>query len=492
MIPYSAHDGVIPVSKVLIIDDDHEVCETIESLVTRLSHEAISAHTLTDGLDRLEDGEVDVVFLDVRLPDGSGMDILPHIAAHADAPEVIILTGKGDPDGAELAIQQGVWDYLLKPSSVREITLTLGRALKYHDQKLGHAAQQKLNLSGLVGEGATFKALLRLTAQAAGSDSSVLITGETGTGKELMARTVHQNSSRTQENFVVVDCASLTESLVESTLFGHKKGAFTGAQSDRTGLIRMADGGTLFLDEVGEMSMSLQKAFLRVLQERTFRPVGDTREQTSNFRLLSATNKDLDVLVEKGEFRSDLLFRLKTFSMHLPPLRRRLDDLRALTLFQVDKLCKRYGIPEKGFGSDFFLTLESYDWPGNIRELFNILERAVVSAGEEKTLYSMHLPRELRIKVARKQVRKFTGSDVDSVKPEEAVSEGVRKIGQDLFSEIFEQPLPALREFKSMAEKVYLSELIRRCQGDSAQVLKISGLSRSHFYALLKKYSITM
>lgn len=478
--------------KVLIIDDDHEVCETIESLVTRLSHDAVCAYTLEEGIDKLQENAIDVVFLDVRLPDGSGMDILPTLAACTDAPEVIILTGRGDPDGAELAIQQGVWDYLLKPSSVREITLTLGRALKYRDQKLGQAARQVLDLSEMVGEGPAMKSVLRLTAQAAGTDSSVLITGETGTGKELMARTIHQNSARANESFVVVDCAALTESLVESTLFGHRKGAFTGAQADRTGLVRLADGGTLFLDEVGEMPLSLQKAFLRVLQERTFRPVGDAHEQSSNFRLLSATNKDLDTLVDRGEFRSDLLFRLKTFSMHLPPLRQRLEDLRSLSIFQVDKLCKQYGIPEKGFGSDFFTTLEGHDWPGNIRELFNILERAVIAAGEEKTLYSMHLPRDLRIKVARKQVRKFTGSDVDLVTTTKAVSEGVRKIGKSLFSEIFEQPLPALREFKSMAEKVYLSELIRSCEGDAAKVLKISGLSRSHFYALLKKYGISM
>ncbi|WP_147820939.1 sigma-54-dependent transcriptional regulator [Salidesulfovibrio onnuriiensis] len=479
-------------SKVLIIDDDPQVCETIESLVTRQSHEAVSAQTLTRGLEKLNEGGVDVVFLDVRLPDGNGMDILPDIAGRTDAPEVIILTGKGDPDGAELAIQQGVWDYLLKPSSVREITLTLGRALKYRDQKFGQAARDALNLDKVVGESAAMKAVFRLMAQAAGSDTNVLISGETGTGKELMARTIHRNSARAEEEFVVVDCASLTESLVESTLFGHKKGSFTGAQSDQIGLVKLADKGTLFLDEVGEMPLSLQKSFLRVLQERTFRPVGDSKEQTSNFRLISATNRNLDAMVEKGEFRSDLLFRLKTFSMHLPPLRQRLEDLRTLNLFQVSKLCRKYGIPEKGFGSDFLSTLESYDWPGNVRELFNILERAVVAAGEEKTLYSMHLPRDLRIKVAREQVRKITGSDVEATGEDMPIAEGARRIGQEIFSEIFDHQLPALREFKSMAEKAYLSELIRQCGSDTAEVLKVSGLSRSHFYALLKKYSISM
>ncbi|PIE69444.1 MAG: Fis family transcriptional regulator [Deltaproteobacteria bacterium] len=475
-------------SKVLIIDDDHDVCETIESLVSRLSHEAVCAHTLAEGLALLETERLDVAFVDVQLPDGSGMDLLPRMATHVDAPEIIILTGQGDPDGAELAIQQGVWDYLLKPSSVHEITLTLQHALKYHDQKLGQAAQQQFDLNGLVGEGPSFKALIRLAAQAAGSDSPMLITGETGTGKELMARTIHRNSSRANQPFVVVDCASLTESLVESTLFGHKKGAFTGAQKDREGLIHLADKGTLFLDEVGEMPLTLQKSFLRVLQERTFRPVGDTREQTSNFRLLSATNKDLDTLVKHGEFRQDLLFRLKTFSMHIPPLRQRLEDLRPLALHQVARLCKRYRVADKGLGSDLFTTLEGYEWPGNVRELFNILERAVVNSGQEKTLYSMHLPRELRIKVTRDQVGK--SFEMTLQPPQEPALPGGPKIGQGLMDDLQEQPLPTLREFKTLAENRYLKELVRRYQGNSSQMLTTSGLSRSHFYALVKRHNI--
>ncbi|MBU4191731.1 MAG: sigma-54 dependent transcriptional regulator, partial [Proteobacteria bacterium] len=421
-----------------------------------------------------------------------GLDILPQLMALSDPPEVIILTGRGDPDGAEMAIEGGVWDYLLKPSSVREISLTLGRALKYREEKAGKAESDSLDLSEVVGGSPTIKASFKLMAQAARSDTNVLITGETGTGKELFASTIHQNSRRHGGQFVVVDCAGLTETLVESTLFGHRKGAFTGAQADRIGLIKLADKGTLFLDEVGEMPLSIQKVFLRVLQERTFRPVGDTREQTSDFRLVAATNRDLDAMVEQGQFRADLLFRIKTMRIHLPPLSQRPEDIRALALFQVIRLCEHYGMEKKNFGSNFFTTLESYSWPGNVRELFNILERAVIEAGQERTIYAMHLPRALRIEVAKAQIERMTGSHVVTVGSGLVDGVSVRKIGQEIFEDIFDQALPSLREFKGTAEKVYLGELIRQSAGDLAQILNVSGLSRSHLYSLLKKYGLSL
>lgn len=401
-------------SRMLIIDDNIEACETIESLVTRQSHGCDMAHNLQNGLDRLRTTEYDVVFLDVHLPDGNGLDILPQIMALNNPPEVIILTGKGDPDGAELAIKGGVWDYILKPSSVREITLTLNRALKYRQEKTARTEQQPVDLSSVVGISPGIKASLQLTAKAARSDANVLITGETGTGKELFARTIHNNSRRSAQKFVVIDCASLTESLVESTLFGHRKGAFTGAQSDQMGLVKLADGGTLFLDEVGEMPLSLQKVFLRVLQERHFRPVGAAQEETSNFRLIAATNRDLDMMVEQGNFRSDLLFRINTMHIRLPPLRKRVEDIKPLVLARMKYLEENYGMPPKTLADDFMNTMHGYEWPGNVRELFNILERAMVNADEENTLYSVHLSRELRIQVAKAQIKQMTGSEVTS------------------------------------------------------------------------------
>lgn len=479
--------------RMLIIDDDVEACETIESLIVRLSHTCDMAHTISSGRQLLEDGEYDVLFLDVGLPDGNGLDLLPEVMQIPNAPEVIILTGKGDPDGAELAIKGGVWDYILKPSSVREITLTLNRALKYRLEKSTRIdSHDELDYGAVIGQSQGIQASLRLTKKAASANTNVLITGETGTGKELFARTIHENSPRADKKFVVVDCASLPASLVESTLFGHVRGAFTGAQKDTPGLVRIADGGTLFLDEVGEMPLSLQKVFLRVLQEHKFRPVGGAQEVTSNFRLIAATNRNLDMMVEEGKFRSDLLFRIKTMQIRLPALRNRVEDIKPLLLARMEYLEEKYGLDKKRLGDDFLKTLNNYEWPGNVRELFNVLERAMVDAGDEKFLYSVHLSRDLRIQVAKTQIEKMTGKEMLGGDDDRGIDEGVRKIGQKIFEDIFDSELPLLKEFKSTVEKIYLSELIRQCDGEISSILQKSGLSRSHFYTLLKKYGLTL
>ncbi len=477
--------------KILIIDDDIEACETMVSLVTRLSYQADMAHSLRDGLRLGQSNNYDVVFLDVHLPDGNGLDILPSLLDHNDPPEVIILTGKGNPDGAELAIQGGVWDYLLKPTSIRDITLTLNRALKYRREKKGNTTQEAPIMKEIIGNCPEIRECLNMTAKAARSDSNVLLSGETGTGKELFARTIHKNSSCASGNFVVVDCTSLTESLVESTLFGHTKGSFTGAQFDQQGLIKAADGGTLFLDEVGEMPLSIQKVFLRVLQEKQFRPVGAIKEQSSNFRLIAATNRDLDEMVSNGQFRNDLLFRINTMRIHLPPLRQRTGDIQELATARVDQLCKNLGLEAKQFGDDFIPTLIEHNWPGNVRELFNILERSVIDAGEENTLYAMHLPRNLRIQVAKAQISLLTVAEI-SQETNDRTNPLALTIGQKIFEDIFDSPLLPLKEFKNTAEKTYLSELIRQCDGDIQKMMLISGLSRSHFYALLKKYNLAL
>lgn len=475
--------------EILIIDDDIEACETMASLVTRLSYHADMAHTIQEGLRLAGQRSYDVIFLDVYLPDGNGLEVLPSLIAGIDPPEVIILTGKGNPDGAELAIEGGVWDYLLKPTSIKDITLTLNRALKYRREKKGRLPSDLPPLTGVVGNGPEIKAVMQLTAKAARSDANVLITGETGTGKELFAGTIHKNSSRASGNFVVVDCTSLTESLVESTLFGHLKGSFTDAQFDRQGLIQAADGGTLFLDEVSEMPISTQKIFLRVFQERQFRPVGAVKEQKSNFRLIAATNRDLDELVEDGHFRNDLHFRINTVRIHLPPLRRRTDDIKELATIRVAWLCRKFDVKCKKFGDDFIPTLQAYTWPGNIRELFNILERAVIDAGEEKTLYAMHLPRSLRIQVAKAQISRHSGSEIDVKKEQNPL---IQTVGHKIFADIFDSTLLPLKEFKNTAEKTYLGELIRQCDGNIQQIIQVSGLSRSHFYALLNKHKLSL
>jgi two-component system, NtrC family, response regulator len=506
---------------ILIIDDDAEVRETLLSLTRRMRMSGEAVGTLRDGIVRLRKGGVDVAFLDVSLPDGNGLDALSEIKALPDSPEVIILTGRGDPDGAELAIQGGVWDYLLKPSPIKDTMLTLERALKYRVGKRGSCAPVALRLEDVVGKSQPMRACFDAVAGAAGSGASVLITGETGTGKELIARTIHVNSARAGKPFVVVDCAALTETLVESTLFGHKKGAFTGADSDRTGLVKLADGGTLFLDEVGEMPLNLQKAFLRVLQERRFRPVGGSAELESDFRLMAATNRDLNRMVEQGGFRSDLFYRIKTISISLPPLRERVEDVKPLCVFRVGQLCEQYGSPLKGFDPDVFQVLEGYDWPGNVRELFNVLERAFVAAGAERTLYAMHLPQDVRIKVAKAQLGKgretVSPAPLDRplpvpgpaalVLPEPASAmpggplpvleqtgnaasvAGAEGLAAMLPEQLFGQ---TLKDCKEVVERSYMEALVRRARGDVQRALEASGLSRSHLYALLKKWGLSI
>ncbi|WP_419659816.1 two component system response regulator, sigma54-specific [Desulfosarcina variabilis str. Montpellier] len=478
--------------KVLIIDDDPEVCDTMLSLFNRMQITGESATLLKDGLEKLESGDFDLVFLDVRLPDGNGLDALERIRLMPGAPEVIILTAQGDPDGAELAIQQGVWDYLVKPSPVKETMLSTQRALKYRKEKQATPVVA-LDLSELVGRSPQLHQIQSVIARAARSQASVLINGETGTGKELTARIIHENSPRANQGFVVVDCAALTENLVESTLFGHRKGAFTGADMNRMGLIKLADGGTLFLDEVAEMPLGIQKSFLRVLQEKRFRPVGGNREEKSDFRIIAATNKNLEEAVQQGHFREDLLFRLKTMNIVLPPLRCRKEDIRNLTLYQVQKLSQRYEMPEKGVGSDFLEVLESYHWPSNVRELFNVLEQAFVNAGEERTLYAMHLPKAMRISAARANIigkMPPCPQPAEQPPPQATRPEGTAALAGEIETLLADAP-PSLKQFKAIMEKRYLEQVIATTGGDLKSILDISGLSRSHFYALLKKNRVS-
>lgn len=476
--------------QILIIDDDPDICETLESLVRRQGHSTHSVRSLSQGRQVLATRDFDILFLDVRLPDGNGLELLNALTTLNSPPEVIILTGKGDPDGAELAIKGGAWDYILKPSSVKEITLTLNRALRYREEKQGLDVDDVLQNNDIVGESSALKTIKKQLLQAAKSSSNLLITGETGTGKEVFARTIHDNSARKAKPFVVVDCASLNESLLESILFGHRKGAFTGAHDHQKGLIKQADGGTLLLDEIGEMPLSMQKAFLRVLQERVFRAVGDAREQTSDFRLIAATNKDLEDMVEKNVFRSDLLYRIKTMKLHLPPLRERTGDIRLLTEHRVKQLCERFGMEVKEINSDFFELLEKHNWPGNIRELFNNIERAVVSAGEEKQLYAMHLPSTLRIAVARQQFER--PADSDGQAPPHSGGSSVRNFRQQLFDDFLHNGTPSMKNFREMTEKIYLSALLEQSGGNIAEILDTSGLSRSHLYSLLKKHRLSV
>ena len=465
---------------VLIIDGDEVFSEMLKDVATGMEHDASSACTIAEGLEALRLRQFDVVFLGTQMPDGSGLDALPQILDVGDYPEVIVVSEYGDPDEAELAIKKGAWDYIDRPSSKKQFVLPLVRALQYRTKKVPtrpSAMLKKETSQGIVGNSPQMKGCLTLLTQAADSDANVLITGETGTGKELFAWAIHDNSRRFERNFVVVDCASLPDTLVESTLFGHKKGAYTGAEQDQDGLIKQADGGTLFLDEIGELPFPIQKTFLRVIQEHRFRPVGGETEIESDFRLISASNRGLDDMVRQKRFRKDLLFRLRALSIDLPPLRKRAEDIKELAVYHIDNLCEAYGTKTKDCSPEFFKVLYEYDWPGNIRELINALERAIVAAGDEPTLFPKHLPIHLRIHAARASV-------VNGTK-ETGVARGNRGT---------QASLPMLRDIREAAvaeaEESYLKELMFVTGGNIREACRISGLSRSRLYHLLRSHRV--
>ena len=391
-------------ANILIVDDDKAICESLADFIKPMGHNVAYVFRLKEGMEKINTAAFDLVFLDVRLPDGSGLEKLPTIREAASSPEVIIITGEGDPDGAELAIKSGCWDYIQKPLSPKKVALSLKQVLQYREEKTRKKPPLVLKREGIIGHSARLQHYLEIVAKAATTDANVLITGSTGTGKELFARAIHENSPRSDEAFVVVDCAALPQTLIESMLFGHQKGAFTGADKSRQGLIKEADGGTLFLDEVAELPMTVQGTFLRVFQERRFRPVGSRHEYRRDFRLISATNRDISQMAQTGTFRNDLLFRLRAIVIDLPPLRDRTEDIKDLAFHYMAKFCDRFGIGTKGFSPEFLEALMNYSWPGNVRELITAIERVLTIARDEHTLFPIHLPTHIRSQLARASV----------------------------------------------------------------------------------------
>ncbi len=331
---------------------------------------------------------------------------------------------------------------------------------------------------------------LNKVAQCAKTDTNVLITGPTGTGKELFANVIHKNSRQKENHFVVVDCASLPEQLVETVLFGHVKGAYTSADSNQDGLIKKADGGTLFLDEIGELPLSIQKKFLRVLQERKFKPVGATKEVKSNFRPVSATNRNLEEMAEKNQFRKDLFFRLKTIHIDLPSLKECKEDIKDLTLHYIYILCKRYGFETKGFVPDFLKNLEHYDWPGNTRELISSLERAILAEAESPILYPNYLPTQIRMQTFQSSIHK---------KQNELHSQNVSQSSSQCRSlelpDSLLDPIKSLKTVKDFAisetEKIYLEKLFQLSNGNLDLASTMSCLSKGRIYSLLKKHGMS-
>ncbi|HNY66088.1 MAG TPA: sigma-54 dependent transcriptional regulator [Deltaproteobacteria bacterium] len=462
--------------RILVIDDDKLVCSSIANVSRSLGYASTQAFTLEEGLVAVQSDPFDVVFLDVRMPDGNGIDILPQVCRNLGSPEVIVITAYGDPDSVDLALSRGAWDYIEKPFSKTDLAQLLKDALLYHESNALPEAQLDFEKEGIIGHSPKMKGCISLLSKTLSNDASVLITGETGTGKELFARAIHNHSLRTGNDFVVVDCAALPPNLVESILFGHEKGSYTGADKAQHGLVTQAHKGTLFLDEVGELPLSVQKKFLRVLQEGKFRPIGKSCEVESDFRVISATNRDLDELVQSKRFRKDLLFRLRSITIDLPPLRDRPEDIQELTNHYLKRNSRKYGMKPKRISTAFREILMQYSWPGNVRELIHALESALAVAHDSPIMVPKHLPYHIHVQVKRSAAAR------KQVQPE-----SIRLRGDN--------SLPSLKDVREEAvseiEVQYLKELLRQTKSDIKTACKISGLSRSRLYALLKKYEIS-
>lgn len=488
-------------ANVLVIDDDEMMCRSLCEMVRGGANEATYALTLQEGVFMATSGAFDAVFLDVCMPDGNGLELLPRILEVHEAPEVIIITGKGDPCGAELAIKGGAWDYIQKPVEIEELEIRLSRALQYHEAKRGKKSTLVLKRDNIIGNSQQIRHCLGLIAEAANCDANVLIVGETGTGKELFASAIHENSPRAAGGFVAVDCAALPENLVESMLFGYDKGAFTGADKGKKGFVELANGGTLFLDEVGELPLSTQRSFLRVLQERRFRPLGGKKEVESNFRLVAATNRNLDHMAREGLFRSDLLFRLRTITIELPPLREHPQDIYELATWHLARLSNKQ--ETKGISPEFWEALHAYHWPGNIRELFNAMERALAASLHEHILYHRHLPTYIRVKLAQNSLSRpdptgeiedqsHSSGNTPQSSPIEQHAAGIQHENHAISSCDTILPFKNFRQAGiEELERRYLNDLLSSTKGSIRKACQIAHLSRTRLYYLLKKYGLS-
>lgn len=539
-------------ARILIIDDDVLFREMLSSSMLVESHDVSGAGSIAEGRQALSEHAFDLVFLDVGLPDGDGLSLIPVIRQSVTSPEIIIITGDGHADGAEKAINNGALDYISKPSSLASMKQAVNRALTY---RTGVRQLREPERAGIIGSSAVMKRCYQQLAEAASSDASVLITGETGTGKELFARAIHQNSERRAGPFVTVDCGAIAKTLTESELFGHEKGAFTGAVRPREGLVLQANGGTLFLDEVGELVFPQQRTFLRVLEDQQFRPVGAQKEVYSNFRLVAATNRSLSDMVRRGTFRKDLQYRLEGTHLALPSLRERLEDLPELAMHFMEKGCDRYGFSCKALNDAYLRELSAYTWPGNVRELLHVVEQSLIRGRFSDELLPEHLPNSIRVAVARsrlcslnvpapldsgggREVPRWTGEGARDESGEDtpaylrkaddppvAIMEDGMAVGEAATpasrwiagtgeggsskggcsasgvlpeggdgTEAVAGALPVWKSFRDAAlsdvEKCYLERLLAVAGGNIPKASLIAGISRQRLYMMLRKHGI--
>ncbi|WP_185965977.1 sigma-54 dependent transcriptional regulator [Flavobacterium sp. ZT3R18] len=373
---------------ILIIDDEEKLRHLLARIIKSEGFEVFEASDLKSGFKKLEINDIDVVLCDVKLPDGNGVDFLQKIKTTFPLTEVILLTAFGKISDGVQAMKNGAFDYIVKGDDNDKIIPLLYKALeKVQLQKkvkqLEKRISDKYSFDNIIGKSKGLEQVIDLAKKVAKTDSTVLLTGETGTGKEVFAQAIHENSNRVGKSFVALNCSTFSKEILESELFGHKQGAFTGAIKDKKGFIEEANGGTLFLDEIGEMPLELQAKLLRVLETSEYIQIGDTTPRKSNFRLIAATNRDLKYESDEHRFRSDLYFRLNVFEIKIPPLRERIKDIAPLTLYFVEQFSLKGNKKALTFDADFMSKLETYHWPGNVRELRNVIERSVILVNGE-------------------------------------------------------------------------------------------------------------
>lgn len=469
------------VANVVIIEQEPDLFRGAHSLSFVTGH---SIYRVSDCDEIISEPQLfPVVLLVINKTDNTPLSAtFQKLARHHITTRVLVVVASPDMLELEYALKAGALDYIQRDKAVARLSSLLGRldSLVPMDGASSSDVGKQFNI---LGDSAQMRSCLNTVATASLCDVSVLIEGETGTGKELFARAIHGLSSRQGENLIVVDCASLPANLVESMLFGYARGAFTGASTSSDGLVLRAHKGTLFLDEVSEIPMELQNKFLRVLQERRFRPVGGKHEVESDFRLVAATNKDLAQMVRDGKFRSDLLYRIRSLKLHLPPLRQRLEDLPKLTSHLLQKSCDKNRIPSKQFSKDFLDVLARHDWPGNVRELENVLDSVVALSHGHTTVHTEHLPHYIRVKVAASAVdRKYRQGG------------GEKRLLQ-AYGFDGESTFPSYKEYRAKALELldaqYFRELHRAAGGDMATAMGMANLSRARLYEFYKMHNLT-
>jgi DNA-binding NtrC family response regulator len=378
----------MPFEKILVLDDESIVCRTLQSMLRRKRYNVATAGTIQQAEEILAGDHFDMLFMDLRLPDGDGTQLLEKVARQSEAPFVVVMTGYASVESAVSCMRLGAFDYIIKPFTNSQIEITVSKAEQYHHilNVARFLTKEDVTGSEIIGESPAIHKVKELIARVAGTQATVLIQGESGTGKELIANEIHKQSPRAAAPFIRVNCAAISETLIESEFFGHEKGAFTGATARREGRFELADGGTILLDEISEISAGLQAKLLRVLQENQFERVGGNTTLKVDVRVIATTNRNLVKSVQLGHFREDLYYRLNVFPIHNPPLRERREDLPILARHFVEKAGRKHGVRVKGLSTASMDALLRHDWPGNVRELQNMIERAVIMTGADNLI----------------------------------------------------------------------------------------------------------